>query len=53
MNWFQEMIESIKENQHRFFWMGKRFDILPNKSFIMDESLKVYGISINKGIQLN
>jgi len=55
MSWFEEIIESMNENTSRFFWMGKRYDILPNKSFIVDESLKVYGYGLvnNKNLQLN
>ncbi len=48
MNWLDEAVESFEAGQRTFNWRGQRFSILPNRSFIMDESLKRYGISANQ-----
>jgi len=47
MNWLDEAVESFHASQRTFYWRGQRFSILPNRSFIMDESLNSYGISAN------
>ena len=47
-HWFEKMVELFHTQQKTFCWRGQRFSVLPNRSFIMDESLKVYGIVVNK-----
>jgi len=48
MNWLDEIVDSFEASQRVFTWRGHRFSILPNRSFIMDESLKMYGINANQ-----
>ncbi len=45
MNWLDEAVESFNIRQRTFNWQGQRFSILPNRSFIINESLKKYGIN--------
>lgn len=47
MSCLDEAEESFTAGQRTFYWQGHRFSILPNRSFIMDESLKKYGINAN------
>ena len=53
MYWLKEMITNFKEGNNQFYWRGRRFDILPNRSFIVDDSLKCYGLTINQNQLLN
>lgn len=48
MNWLDEFVEALEESQRAFTWQGVRFSILPNRSFIIDESLRMYGIRVNQ-----
>jgi hypothetical protein len=48
MNWLDEAVEALEQSKRAFYWRGQRFSILPNRSFILDESLKMYGISANQ-----
>jgi hypothetical protein len=52
-SWFEEIVESFKEDETGFMYRGRRFAILPNRSFIIDESLHVYGINLKCKHQLN
>ncbi len=49
----EQMIESFQENQTSFNFQGNRFHILPNRSFVVDESLAQYGINVNYKDKLN
>jgi hypothetical protein len=44
-HWFEELV-TFSNPDKTFFWRGQRFTVLPNRSFIMDDSLKIYGIAI-------
>jgi hypothetical protein len=41
--WFEEVIESFREGANHFIFRGSRYTFLPNRAFILDESLEVYG----------
>lgn len=49
----EQMIESFNEDQTSFNFQGNRFHILPNRSFIVDESLVQYGINVRCKDKLN
>jgi hypothetical protein len=51
--WFEEVIASFNTGQNSFFLEGHRFILLPNRSFIVDESLKTYGLNLNYKHKLN
>lgn len=51
--WFEEIVESFNAGQTSFFLEGRRFTLLPNRSFIIDDSLKTYGLNINYNHKLN
>jgi hypothetical protein len=46
--WFEELVENVRLAQNSFNWRGERFSILPNRSFIVDESLAIYGIKVGQ-----
>jgi len=48
MNWLDEALEYFKLSQRMFVWQGQRFSILPNRSFILDNSLSLYDINANQ-----
>lgn len=52
-NWFEKIIESIVADCSSFVLNGKRFSILPNQSFIIDETLRLYGLNFNANYKLN
>lgn len=52
-SWFEEIIESFNVARNNFVFMGQRFFVLPNRSFIIDESLNVYGLHVNDRHKLN
>jgi len=47
MHWLDEVLDFFEADQRAFNWQGQRFSILPNRSFIMDESLNRYCITAN------
>lgn len=51
--WFEEMVERVTEKARFFYWMGERFTIMPNRSFIIDKSLEAYGVPANYQQRLN
>jgi hypothetical protein len=46
--WFEELVENFQQAKNNFNWLGQRFSILPNRSFIVDESLSIYGIKVSQ-----
>lgn len=51
--WFEEAIEEMSVRQNQFCWRGLQYTILPNRSFIKDESLAAYGIKMDLRCLLN
>lgn len=51
--WFEEIIETFNTDQNSFILKGQRFSLLPNRSFIVDESLRIYGVNLNYNYKLN
>jgi len=43
--WFEEIIESLEARKNSFIFQGQRYAVLPNRSFIVDQSLNIYGLN--------
>lgn len=46
-SWFDEIIDSYNDRKNSFTWGGLRYSIMPNRAFIVDQSLEQYGIKVN------
>ncbi|MEO7767220.1 MAG: hypothetical protein ABIS01_07330 [Ferruginibacter sp.] len=51
--WFEEIVECFNEAKKSFILQGQRFNLLPNRSFIVDETLKAYGLNLHYNHKLN
>ncbi|MCW3092781.1 MAG: hypothetical protein JWP81_3850 [Ferruginibacter sp.] len=51
--WFEEITECFNEAKNSFMLKGTRYNVLPNRSFILDETLKAYGLDLNYKHKLN
>ena len=45
MSWFEAIINSFSSDSITFFFNGQQFTLLPNRSFVVDESLNKYGLN--------
>ena len=45
MSWFEAIINSFSSEVNTFFFNGQQFTLLPNRSFVVDVSLKKYGLN--------
>ena len=52
-NWFEETLEAFSAASRSFVFRDRKYLILPNRSFIIDESLKAYGVQLNYNHYLN